>query len=72
MSAVVNGRQVDAAALCKEIERRCPGVVAWFGTHTFRWWALVWCGTWRLVEASTPRDLLIAIETARSRRPFGR
>ncbi|MGP4023629.1 hypothetical protein [Actinomadura sp. 3N407] len=71
MSAVVNGREVDAAALCKEIERRCPGVMAWFGTHTFRWWALMWWGSWRLVEASTPKDLLTAIESARSRRPAG-
>lgn len=69
MSAVVHGREADTAAVCREIERRCPGVVVWFGTHTFRWWALVWSGTWRLVEASTPDDLLATVHAVQSRRP---
>ncbi|NEA22192.1 hypothetical protein [Actinomadura bangladeshensis] len=72
MNAVLNGREVDAAALCKEIERRCPGVMAWFGSYTFHWWAMVWVGRWRLVEASTPRELLTKIQAGRSAPPAGR
>jgi hypothetical protein len=37
----------------RELERRF-GVVAWFGFHTRRWWALV---DGRLVEAATPAGL---------------
>lgn len=40
-----------------ELERRF-GVVAWFGFHTRRWWALV---DGRLVEAATPAGLADAV-----------
>lgn len=66
---VMDGRTIDTVAIRREIERRFPGVTAWYGTHTCRWWAVVWCGRWRLVEAATPRALVGAIEAALSRRP---
>ncbi|MFD0902512.1 hypothetical protein [Actinomadura sediminis] len=68
MSVVVDGRLVDTVAIRREIERRFPGVVAWYGEHTCRWWAVVWCGQWRLLEAPTPRALVGAIEVATFRR----
>lgn len=54
------------------IERRCPGMVAWFWTYTFRRWALVWAGTWRLVDAPTSQVLVTAIQHAPARRPASR
>ncbi|GAA2129256.1 hypothetical protein [Actinomadura napierensis] len=68
MTSAVDGRALDVRAVRLEIERRYPGVTVWFGETTFRWWAMVWCGTWRLLEASTPRGLVGAIESARPRR----
>ncbi|GAA1883765.1 hypothetical protein GCM10009736_59660 [Actinomadura bangladeshensis] len=44
-----------------ELERRF-GVVAWFGFHTRRWWALV---EGRLVEAATPAGLAEAVMAVR-------
>ncbi|MQY06482.1 hypothetical protein [Actinomadura macrotermitis] len=49
----------------QEIARRYPGAKSWYGTHTGNWWALVWGGRWRLVEAPTPAELAQAIEKAR-------
>ncbi|QFG21236.1 hypothetical protein [Actinomadura sp. WMMB 499] len=68
MSVVVDGLLVDTVAIRREIERRFPGVVPWYGEHTRRWWAVVWCGRWVLLEAPTPRALVGAIEVAASRR----
>ncbi|GAA1792741.1 hypothetical protein GCM10009735_25800 [Actinomadura chokoriensis] len=45
----------------RELEQRF-GVVAWFGFHTRRWWALV--GD-RLVEAATPAGLADAVMAVR-------
>jgi hypothetical protein len=41
----------------RDLERRF-GVVAWFGFHTRRWWAVV---EGRLVEAATPASLADAV-----------
>jgi hypothetical protein len=52
--------QVSAAVL----ERRFPGVVAWYGRSTRRWWAMVSAGgTDRLIEAASPDELAAAIAT---------
>lgn len=45
----------------RELERRF-GVVAWFGFHTRRWWALV---DGRLIEAATPAGLADAVMAVR-------
>jgi hypothetical protein len=47
-----------------EIERRFPGVFVWFGGQTWHWWGLVWCGRWRLVEALTAEELVVALGDA--------
>ncbi|RFS86019.1 hypothetical protein D0T12_05140 [Actinomadura spongiicola] len=53
-----------------ELERRFPGVSAWWGEFTGRWWAVTrdWTGRYRLVEASTPGELAVLI--AELRRPI--
>ncbi|RKS68347.1 hypothetical protein BZB76_6610 [Actinomadura pelletieri DSM 43383] len=53
-----------------ELERRFPGVSAWWGEFTGRWWAVTRDGTgqYRLVEASTPEELAVLI--AELRRPI--
>lgn len=50
-------------ALIAELRDRY-GVVAWFGFHTRRWWALA---EDRLVEAETPDRLVGAVMAARRR-----
>ena len=53
---------MDAAAAVEEIAERF-GVPCWVGLSTRRYWALVRCsGGWRLVEAVTIRELVMAIE----------
>lgn len=49
-----------------ELQRRFPEVSVWFGAWTGHWWALVFCGYWRLVEAWSPGELGRAIEDASS------
>jgi hypothetical protein len=38
--------------------------VVWFGPSTRHWWAMIWCGRWRLVEAHSPTELAEAIDGA--------
>jgi hypothetical protein len=47
------------------IERQFPGVLAWYGVYTERWWALLWGGRWQLLEAATSDQLAQKIEAAR-------
>jgi hypothetical protein len=47
-----------------ELARYFPHAVVWYGHSTRNWWAMVWCGRWRLVEASSPYELAQAINGA--------
>jgi hypothetical protein len=50
---------------CGAIQEQFPGVRAWYGQATGRWWALVPLRRGpRLVEALNPRELREAIEKA--------
>ncbi|WP_021595965.1 hypothetical protein [Actinomadura welshii] len=50
---------LDPDEIRRELEAAFPGVRAWLGDHTGRWWALV---NDRLVEADTPRQLADMIQ----------
>jgi hypothetical protein len=56
------------AAVAAALRARFPGVTAWYGTVTRKWWAVVpelgrrGC----LVEASTPAELATAIARVRT------
>ncbi|MEU4824614.1 hypothetical protein AB0H37_22325 [Actinomadura sp. NPDC023710] len=61
MSPEISRRPVAA-----QIEREFSGVVAWYGTATEAWWAMVRVrGGLRLVEAAGPSELREAIVNAR-------
>jgi hypothetical protein len=61
MSPEISRRPVAA-----QIEREFSGVVAWYGTVTQAWWAMVRVrGGHRLVEAKGPSELREAIVNAR-------
>jgi hypothetical protein len=61
MSPEMSPRPVAA-----QIEREFSGVVAWYGTATEAWWAMVRVGGGlRLVEAVSPSELREAIVNAR-------
>ncbi|WP_121433973.1 hypothetical protein [Actinomadura pelletieri] len=60
----------DRARVAAEVKRRY-GALAWYGTYTGRWWAMV--DGARLVEADDPRRLVQEIMAARralSWRPY--
>jgi hypothetical protein len=54
------------ASVVAELRVRFPGVTAWYGRATHRWWAFVPGAGGRgcLVEARTPADLATAIAHA--------
>ncbi|GAA1786554.1 hypothetical protein GCM10009735_17350 [Actinomadura chokoriensis] len=45
---------MDTDQVKRDLERLFPGVIAWFGGSTGRWWAML--GD-RLLEAGSPREL---------------
>ncbi|MBO2464693.1 hypothetical protein [Actinomadura violacea] len=52
--------ELDPERVAAELARRFPGVSAWRGEYTGRWWAVArdWVGRDRLVEAGTPAALV--------------
>ncbi|MFG1997910.1 hypothetical protein ACGFNU_02030 [Spirillospora sp. NPDC048911] len=50
------GTDVDPEVFAQELRRRFPGVWAWFGEFTGRWWAVTRDRT-RLIEARSPAAL---------------
>lgn len=68
MTVVVDGigaGRPNTRAVSAQVEAEFPGVAAWYGYATGKWWALV-CGPggWRLVEATHPLALREAIANA--------
>lgn len=64
--ATSEAARIAAAAGLRE---RLPGVPAWYGIATRRWWAMVSYGSSvRLVEAATPEELTAAIAPYRAPR----
>lgn len=58
--------EVSRRPVAAQIERDFSGVVAWYGTATEAWWAMVRVrGGLRLVEAAGPSELREAIIDAR-------
>jgi hypothetical protein len=58
----------EGRATAREVEREFPGVVAWWGQSTGKWWALVRLGRWsQLIEARNPEDLRQVIRHAWTR-----
>ncbi|ASU81699.1 hypothetical protein CDO52_01815 [Nocardiopsis gilva YIM 90087] len=51
----------DVTATAARLRARYTGTLAWYGTHTRRWWAMI-PGHPRLLEAPTPEalELLLA------------
>lgn len=51
------------------LRERFPGVVCWWGTYTYEWWAIVPGGTqWKIVSAEDPDTLVHQIRKALTRR----
>ncbi|MFC4055071.1 hypothetical protein ACFOY4_35740 [Actinomadura syzygii] len=49
------------------LHERFAGVVCWWGTYTYEWWAIVPGGTqWKIVNAEDPETLLHKILKARN------
>lgn len=64
-SRVVLPDEVPGRPVAAQIEREFPGVVAWYGTATGAWWAMVRVRQdVRLVEALSPGELREAIVNA--------
>lgn len=58
MTSWTQGTPGDVTAAIITLQRRFPASSVWFGTHTFRWWAMMPCtGRWVLLEAATPMEL---------------
>jgi hypothetical protein len=68
MDTVMDIQLHQGRATARAVEREFPGVVAWWGQSTGKWWALVRLGRWcRLVEAREPDQLREVIRHAWNR-----